>query len=39
VLGLAYYGRRRIGARRWRIAHRFVVVGRLLGVLHTIGGS
>jgi sulfoxide reductase heme-binding subunit YedZ len=39
ALGPSWYQRRRIGGRRWRIAHRFVVVGVVLGVLHTIGGG
>jgi predicted ferric reductase len=39
ALGLSYYLRRHIGARRWRIAHRFVAVGLVLGILHTIGGG
>lgn len=39
ALGPSWYQRRRIGAGRWRIAHRFVAVGIALGVLHTIGGG
>jgi sulfoxide reductase heme-binding subunit YedZ len=39
ALGMSYYLRRVIGPRRWRIAHRFIVLGLLLGVLHTIGGG
>lgn len=39
ALGPSWYLRGWIGNRRWRIAHRFVVVGVVLGVLHTIGGG
>jgi methionine sulfoxide reductase heme-binding subunit len=39
ALGLSYYQRRRIGARRWRIAHRFVVVGLALAIALTVGGG
>jgi sulfoxide reductase heme-binding subunit YedZ len=39
ALGPSYYLRRRIGERRWRIAHRFIGLGLLLGILHTIGGG
>lgn len=39
ALGPSWYLRRRIGERRWRIAHRLVAVGVVLGVLHTIGGG
>jgi sulfoxide reductase heme-binding subunit YedZ len=39
VLGLSYYQRRRIGVGRWRVAHRLIVLGLVLGVVHTIGGG
>ncbi len=39
VLGPSWYLRRRIGERRWRIAHRCVAVGVVLGILHTVGGG
>lgn len=35
-LGLTFYVRRRLGAARWRRAHRFVPVFWALGVLHGI---
>lgn len=39
ALGLSYFARRKIGERRWRVAHRFIAVGLALSVLHTIGGG
>ncbi|MGD9735048.1 MAG: ferric reductase-like transmembrane domain-containing protein [Solirubrobacterales bacterium] len=39
LLGLSYYFRRRIGARRWRKAHRATVVVYLLGLVHAIGAG
>jgi methionine sulfoxide reductase heme-binding subunit len=39
LLGLSFYARRRIGARRWRTAHRFTVLVYLLGVVHTLGAG
>lgn len=39
VLGPAYFARRRLGARRWRVVHPFIAVGLLLGILHTVGGG
>lgn len=39
ALGLSYYGRRRIGARRWRKAHRATIVVYALAVLHTLGAG
>jgi sulfoxide reductase heme-binding subunit YedZ len=35
VLGLSYYARRRIGARRWKLIHRFTALAWLLGLVHT----
>ena len=39
LLGLSFYARRRIGARRWRRLHRYTVVVYVLGVLHTLGAG
>lgn len=39
VLGLSFYARRRIGARRWRSLHRFTVLAYLLGIVHAIGAG
>jgi sulfoxide reductase heme-binding subunit YedZ len=34
ILGLAYYARRRIGLRRWKLIHRFTAVAWLMGLVH-----
>jgi len=39
ALGLSYYGRRRIGPRLWRKAHRATIVVYVLAVLHTLGAG
>jgi len=39
ALGLSYYYRDRIGALRWRRAHRFTAVFWLLAIGHTIGAG
>ncbi len=39
ALGLSYYSRRRIGGKRWRNAHRYIVVAWLLAVVHTLGAG
>jgi methionine sulfoxide reductase heme-binding subunit len=39
ILGLTFYLRRRIGARRWRNLHRLTPVVYVLGVIHTIGSG
>jgi methionine sulfoxide reductase heme-binding subunit len=39
LLGLSFYVRRRIGAKRWRALHRYTVVVYLLGVVHTVGAG
>jgi sulfoxide reductase heme-binding subunit YedZ len=39
VLGLSFYLRRRIGAKRWRKMHRATVLVYLLGVVHTLGAG
>ena len=36
-LGLSFYARRWIGARRWRSMHRFTVLAWALGVIHSLG--
>jgi sulfoxide reductase heme-binding subunit YedZ len=36
VFGLSFYQRRRIGARRWRSAHRFASVAFVLGGVHAL---
>jgi methionine sulfoxide reductase heme-binding subunit len=39
LLGLSFYARRRIGARRWRSLHRLTVLVYALGVIHTLGAG
>jgi sulfoxide reductase heme-binding subunit YedZ len=39
LLGLSFYARRRIGARRWRSLHRLTVLVYALGVVHTLGAG
>jgi methionine sulfoxide reductase heme-binding subunit len=39
LLGLSFYARRRIGAKRWRKLHRLTVLVYLLGVIHTLGAG
>jgi methionine sulfoxide reductase heme-binding subunit len=39
AFGLSFYARRRIGARRWRSAHRFAPAAFLLGAIHAIGAG
>ena len=39
LLGLSYYARKRIGGRRWRIAHRFVIAAWVLAVVHAVGAG
>jgi sulfoxide reductase heme-binding subunit YedZ len=39
VFALTFYIRTWIGARRWRMIHRFTVVAYLLAVMHTIGSG
>jgi len=36
AFGLSYYQRRRIGARRWRSAHRFASLAFVLGGVHAL---
>lgn len=39
ILGLSYYARKWIGPSRWRVAHRFIAVFWLLGLVHTFGAG
>lgn len=39
ILGLSYYARKWIGPSRWRVAHRFIAVFWLLGLIHTFGAG
>ena len=39
LLGLSFYARRRIGARRWRSLHRATVLVYVLGVVHALGAG
>jgi sulfoxide reductase heme-binding subunit YedZ len=39
ALSLSYYARKRIGARRWRNAHRWIPVAWVLGAAHVIGAG
>lgn len=39
VLGLSFYWRRRIGARRWRSLHRATILVYVLAVAHTLGAG
>jgi sulfoxide reductase heme-binding subunit YedZ len=38
-LSLTYYARQRIGARRWRTAHRLIPVAWSMAVVHVIGAG
>ena len=38
-LGLSFYARRRIGAKRWRTLHRATPVVYALGLIHTLGAG
>jgi sulfoxide reductase heme-binding subunit YedZ len=38
-LSLSYYARRRIGARRWRTAHRLIPIAWAMAAVHTIGAG
>jgi sulfoxide reductase heme-binding subunit YedZ len=38
-LSLTYYARRRLGARRWRAAHRFIPVAWALAAAHVLGAG
>jgi methionine sulfoxide reductase heme-binding subunit len=39
TLSLSYYARARLGARRWRRAHRFIPIAWALSVAHVIGSG
>ncbi len=39
VLGLSFYARKRIGAKRWRKAHRATPLVYVLGLVHTLGAG
>lgn len=39
TLGLSFYARRRIGARRWRSLHRLTLLVYVLCVAHTLGAG
>jgi len=39
ALSLTYYARRRLGARRWRNAHRFIPVAWALAAAHVLGAG
>jgi sulfoxide reductase heme-binding subunit YedZ len=39
ALGLSFYARRRIGARRWRQLHRLTLLVYLLSVVHVVGAG
>jgi sulfoxide reductase heme-binding subunit YedZ len=37
LLGLSFYARRTIGAKRWRSLHRFTALAWLFGLIHSLG--
>jgi sulfoxide reductase heme-binding subunit YedZ len=39
ALGLSFYARRRIGAKRWRSLHRATILVYALAVVHTLGAG
>ena len=39
MLGLSFYLRRRIGAKRWRNLHRLTPLVYVLGVIHVLGAG
>ncbi len=39
ALGLSFYVRRRIGAKRWRSLHRATILVYVLAVAHTLGAG
>ncbi len=39
ALGLSFYFRKRIGARRWRKLHRFIALGWVMSAVHTLGSG
>jgi sulfoxide reductase heme-binding subunit YedZ len=38
-LSLSYYARARIGARRWRTAHRFLPIAWVMAAVHVVGSG
>lgn len=39
ALSLSYYFRTRIGSKRWRNAHRYIVIAWALSIVHTLGAG
>jgi sulfoxide reductase heme-binding subunit YedZ len=39
LLGLSFYARARIGAKRWRVLHRLTSLVYVLAVIHTLGAG
>ncbi len=39
ALGLSYYARKRVGTKRWRNAHRYIVVAWGLSLVHALGAG
>ena len=39
ALGLSFYARRRIGAKRWRRLHKLTILVYVLGVAHALGSG
>ena len=39
ALGLTFYARKRLGSKRWRNAHRFIIVAWGLAVVHAVGAG
>ena len=39
ALGLSFYARKRVGAKRWRKLHRATPVVYVLGLIHTLGAG
>ena len=39
ILGLSFYARKRIGAKRWRKAHRATPIVYVLALIHTLGAG
>lgn len=37
LLGLSFYLRRRIGAKRWKVMHRFTALAWVFAVIHSLG--
>ena len=39
LLGLSFYARRRLGAKRWRAAHRLTIITYIMVVVHVLGAG